>query len=216
MQLQRHSLPLTPDVEYGPITEEVVGPFDVLGRLDELVSFTPWALPDLPESWGIGLIVGPSGSGKSLLIEELGGATPAPEWRDKHPIVEHFDPVDAGDRLAAVGLNDVPTWCRPYRVLSNGQKFRADLARQIGDGAIIDEFTSVVSRPVAMSASNALRRWVRTSGTSRIVVASCHTDVEEWLQPDWVIDTETGEFRHEKVERRRWTNETLTAQLKLL
>ena len=45
--------------------------------------------------------------------------------------------VDAGDfdavtgALAAVGLGTVPTWLRPYPVLSNGEKFRADLARLI-------------------------------------------------------------------------------------
>jgi hypothetical protein len=33
--------------------------------------------------------------------------------------------------LAAVGLASVPTWLRPYPVLSNGEKFRADLARLV-------------------------------------------------------------------------------------
>ena len=31
--------------------------------------------------------------------------------------------------LSAVGLGDVPAWLRPFNVLSNGEKFRAGLAR---------------------------------------------------------------------------------------
>jgi ABC-type ATPase with predicted acetyltransferase domain len=101
-------------------------------------------------------------------------------------------------------LNDVPTWCRPYTVLSNGQQFRADLARQIGDRAIIDEFTSVVSRPVAMSTCHGLRRWVDHHDVRCMVVASCHHDIEEWLRPDWVIDTDHGVFREGPAGRRTW------------
>ena len=51
--------------------------------------------------------------------------------------------------LAAVGLGSVPTWLRPYHVLSNGERFRADLARIIAEAPekiLVDEFTSVVDR----------------------------------------------------------------------
>ena len=196
MRMQRQSTALTTTVTYGPITEQVVGPFDVIHRYEELVSFTPWECPGLPESWGIGLIVGASGSGKSLLLQQyFGGPTKMPRWRPTRPIVEHFTATDAADRFAAVGLNDVPTWLRPYHVLSTGQQFRADLARLIGNGAIIDEYTSVVSRPVAMSTSRALSRWVKATGTTGIVLASCHRDIEPWLHPDWTIDTDRGTFR---------------------
>ena len=50
---------------------------------------------------------------------------------------------------AQVGLGDVPTWLRPYRVLSTGQQFRANLARVLCEAparVVIDEFTSVVDR----------------------------------------------------------------------
>src|SRR5262245_6402655 len=33
--------------------------------------------------------------------------------------------------LTAVGLGSVPTWLKPYQVLSTGEKFRADLARAL-------------------------------------------------------------------------------------
>jgi hypothetical protein len=40
-----------------------------------------------------------------------------------------FDAVTAA--LAAVGLGTVPAWLRPFPLLSNGEKFRANLARAI-------------------------------------------------------------------------------------
>jgi ABC-type ATPase with predicted acetyltransferase domain len=192
-----------PHVEIGPITKEVVGPFDVLERADHLAGFTPWERPTIDGQWSIGLIVGASGSGKSLLLREF--ATPTtPSWDESQPIAEHFDPADAAARFSAVGLNDVPTWIRPYQVLSTGQKFRADLARVIGDHAVVDEFTSVVSRPVAQSACAALRRWATANKVTGMVFASCHHDVERWLEPDWIIDTDEGVFRRGVSTRRRW------------
>lgn len=168
-------------------------------RLAELVAFHPFKRPELPASWGIGLIVGASGTGKSLLLREF-GAEVRLRW-DSRPIIEYFD---SPERLAAVGLNDVPTWCRPYSALSTGQRFRADLARRLKPDAVVDEYTSVVSRPVAMSASRALRRYVDKSGLSGLVLATCHHDVEAWLVPDWVIDTDGGLLRASGATRRTW------------
>ena len=61
----------------------------------------------------------------------------------------NFDnPQEAITKLTSVGLNSVPTWTKPYCVLSNGEKFRADLARRIKDNAVIDEFKSVSKEPI--------------------------------------------------------------------
>ena len=51
-----------------------------------------------------------------------------------------------------MGLGSVPAWLRPYHVLSNGERFRADLARLIAERparAVVDEFSSVVDRQIA-------------------------------------------------------------------
>jgi GNAT superfamily N-acetyltransferase len=82
----------------------------------------------------------------------------------------------------------------PYDKLSNGEQFRCDLARQLKDNALIDEYTSVVNRDVAHSTSNAFRRYVNKNNLKGIVIASCHYDILEWLRPDWVFDTFTGNF----------------------
>jgi ABC-type ATPase with predicted acetyltransferase domain len=108
-------------------------------------------------------------------------------------IVSHFNnPEDAIDKLSAVGLNSVPSWYKPYHVLSTGEKFRADLARKLRDGAVIDEFTSVVDRNVAKAASVAMSKHIKRTGLSNIVIVTCHRDILDWLEPDWVIDTDTG------------------------
>jgi ABC-type ATPase with predicted acetyltransferase domain len=100
----------------------------------------------------------------------------------------------ASERFYAVGLNSVPVWRLPYVVLSNGQKFRADLARRLDNDGVVDEFTSVVDRNVAVAASKAIDTWARRTATRRLVFASCHRDVIPWLRPDWMIDTDAGEF----------------------
>jgi ABC-type ATPase with predicted acetyltransferase domain len=93
-----------------------------------------------------------------------------------------------------VGLNSIPSWYKPYAVLSNGERFRADLARKIEDGAVIDEFTSVVDRNVAKAASVALSKYIRKNNIKNVVLSTCHRDILEWLEPDWVIDTDLGEY----------------------
>ena len=179
-------------VDVDPITTAATTPFDYTFTGE--TSFQPAAMPPLPDTFGIGLIVGASGTGKSTLLDAFGTPT-MPEWESRASIASHFaDADDATARLTAVGLSSVPTWCKPYHVLSNGEKFRADLARVIGDGAIIDEFTSVVDRNVAQAASKALRRWVNKHDNAGIVIATCHRDVIPWLEPDWIIDTDAQAY----------------------
>lgn len=201
--LERAAEPLVADVEYDEITAAAVKPFDL--EPDQHLGFYPWVLPELPGDFTIGVIVGASGSGKSVLLRSFGGETPV-SWEPRRSIASHFrDAEDASEKFYAVGLNTVPVWRLPYNVLSNGQQFRADLARRLGDDAVVDEFTSVVDRNVAVAASNAVRAWASRSGAKRMVFATCHRDVVPWLRPDWVIDTDAGEVTiGETVERPIW------------
>jgi hypothetical protein len=60
--------------------------------------------------------------------------------------------------------------------------------------SIIDEFTSVVDRQVAKATSISLSKYIKNNDVNNIILSTCHRDILEWLQPDWVIDTDTGEF----------------------
>jgi hypothetical protein len=154
--------------------------------------FEGWEKPMIPSDFSIGLILGPSGSGKSLLLKMFGQEKEI-VWNPEKAVVSHFSaPSDAIDRLMAVGLNSIPSWCRPFHVLSNGEQFRAGLARKLENGAVVDEFTSVIDRNVAKAASVAMRRYVDRTGLKNIVLASCHYDILEWLRPDWYFDTVDG------------------------
>ena len=163
---------------------------------------------DLPmgdATWKIGVIVGPSGSGKTslgrLLWPGVGIYNGDAGWPAGKPIVDAIAPAGSFDdvtgALAAVGLGSVPAWLRPYEALSNGEKFRAGLARLIAEGAqrvVIDEFTSVVDRQIAKVGAGAFSKsWKR--GTGQAVLLSCHYDVLDWLEPDWVFDTRTGQLQ---------------------
>lgn len=151
---------------------------------------------EIPDGeWALGLIVGASGSGKSSLLRQHFGQPSPPEWSSGKAVASHFDSAeDAIEKLTAVGLSSIPSWCKPYHVLSTGEKFRADLARGLQSRAVFDEFTSVVDRTVAAAASRSVSRYVRKQGLSKVVLVSCHRDIIQWLEPDWIFDTDLGSF----------------------
>jgi len=191
---------LSCSVRVDAITTELAAAFDYpfTGRS----TFEPPEMPPVPEDFGIGLIVGPSGSGKSTLLRRFGSET-AVDWNPNLAVCSHFqDADDARARLSGVGFNSIPAWMRPYHVLSTGERFRADLARRLQVGAVVDEFTSVVDRTVAKSCAASIRRYVDAQRLSRVVFASCHYDVAEWLLPDWTFDTLNGRLTVGRLERR--------------
>lgn len=154
--------------------------------------------------WQIGLIIGPSGSGKTTLARELFPKMrfhEGFEWPQDKALVDGFDAaLDAKDicgALNSVGFSSPPSWLKPFRVLSNGQKFRAELARVLlssGEGCVFDEFTSVVDRDVAKIGSAAVAKMIRKKGKPPFVAVSCHYDVTDWLDPDWIFDVERMAF----------------------
>jgi len=165
---------------------------------------------DLPiddGDWSVGVVVGPSGSGKSSIGAKF-GQNYAPSWPKNIPVIDAIAPD--GDfnavtgALSAVGLGSVPTWLRPFQVLSNGEQFRATLARLVSEApalAVVDEFSSVVDRQIAKVGAGAFSKaWRRTGG--KAVLLSCHYDVLDWIEPDWVFDTASGVFERGCLWRR--------------
>ena len=35
---------------------------------------------------------------------------------------------------------------------------------------------------------------IKNNELENIVLSTCHRDILEWLEPDWVLDTDTGEL----------------------
>ena len=180
---------------------------------------------DNSHSWSIGCIVGPSGSGKSAIAKHLFAqyydCGSSNNWDSDKAIIDNFGDLPIKtitSMLTVVGFSSPPSWIKPYSVLSNGEKFRCDLARALLKGGLVvfDEYTSVVDRNVAKIASAALAKCIRrqretandsaavcglqsavTKLPRRFVAVTCHYDILDWLEPDWVLDTAIG-----KVSRR--------------
>ena len=194
-KLEKESEPLICSVNKDEFISATETAFDC--RFDGTSKFYPWKFPKkLPKSFKLGVIVGSSGSGKSTLLRHF-GSEENPIWESKKAVISHFDTPDNGvNRLSSVGFNSIPSWYKPYDVLSNGEKFRADLARKLKTGAVIDEYTSVVDRNVAKAASVALSKYIKSNDIENVVLSTCHYDIIDWLEPDWVLNTDTGELLH--------------------
>lgn len=161
---------------------------------------------DLSGDWSIGVVVGPSGSGKSSIGKVIFGENLIHDytkgWSYDRPIIDEIAPKgdfnEVTGALANVGLGDVPAWLRPFNVLSNGEQFRAGLARLIcekPEKVVVDEFTSVIDRQIAKIGSQAFQKaWRRTNPNGKVVLLTPHYDILDWVQPDWVFDTKTKSF----------------------
>jgi ABC-type lipoprotein export system ATPase subunit len=194
-----------------PRVLQLEGIFDL--RAEQAASLS-WQvhLPLEEKPWNIGLIVGPSGCGKSTVARKLWpeetarGAAFA--WPADRALIDAFPEAlsikDITELLSSVGFSSPPAWLRPYHVLSTGQQFRVTLARLLAESpglAVLDEYTSVVDRTVARIGSAALAKTVRRRG-QRFIAVTCHSDVEDWLQPDWVYQPETDAFTWRLLRRR--------------
>lgn len=148
-----------------------------------------------PQEFNIGIIVGNSGTGKTSIIKEFFVQPEKPNWNPEISIASHFSSFEeACEKLFAVGLSSVPTLCKPYHVLSNGEKYRAYMSRVLKDNAVVDEFTSVVNRETAYAISVSVSKYIKRKNIQKVVFASCHFDIIEWLEPDWVFNTNSNEF----------------------
>lgn len=191
-------------------TEFVYNSYDIQNKEKSIVEVPMVNLEELAQiSWNLGLIIGNSGSGKSTILKRL-GTLKTPKYDPSKCVISQFQNMDEKsvcDLFYSVGLSSVPCWLRKPQELSNGEKARLDICWHIanaedGETILIDEWTSVVNRDVAKSMSFALQRYVRQKNL-KIIVASCHYDIIEWLQPDWVYNLnkqdENGETEIEQL-----------------
>jgi ABC-type nitrate/sulfonate/bicarbonate transport system ATPase subunit len=199
---------VTSDVSNTARARQVEAMFDV-PRSEKSTLTWQMDAPLHERPWSIGLITGPSGAGKSTIARSMFGDSyhPALTW-DAKSVIDDFDPSNGVEAItqacASVGFNTIPAWLRPHRVLSNGEQFRVDLARrllELPSPIVVDEFTSVVDRQVAKIGSHAVAKLVRRSN-KQFVAVSCHDDIIDWLQPDWVLCPAERTFRWRSVQPR--------------
>lgn len=180
-------------------TKSVIGAFDL--DINKFGEHFTGNIDIEGKEWNVGLIVGGSGTGKTTIAREVFGehiycGMPHTEQSVIDDMPKGATMQEIEKMFTSVGFASPPNWLRPYNVLSNGEKMRCDLAYALlnGDDLVVyDEFTSVVNRQVAKASSFAISKCVRRNNR-KFVAVSCHDDIIDWLEPDWIYNTDTKRF----------------------
>ncbi len=190
-------------------TAKVAGMFDVPvgNKLEKTWSVSA---PYEEKNWNVGLIIGSSGCGKTTIGKKLfgeGAYHSGFDWTKRRPFIDDFpeniDVKDIISALSSVGFSSPPSWLLPFDSLSNGQKFRTELARLLleeREVVVVDEFTSIVDRTVAKITSSAVSKAVKRKN-KKFVALSCHYDIKDWLEPDWVYEVTGNLFKWVRLRR---------------
>jgi ABC-type transport system involved in cytochrome c biogenesis ATPase subunit len=162
------------------------------------------------------LICGPSGAGKttllSLLMRRLVDPCSRPEGfsgtidvpgattvrtlgplTSSRPLVNSLGRVSFEHALFALnvsGLAEAHLYVKRFRELSNGQRYRAMVARLIASEAdiwVADEFCATLDPITANVVSRNLRRCAKELGVTAILAAASWTDFIHELRPDTVV-----------------------------
>lgn len=196
------------DVDLSIRARQVCGMFDCPPQKKQTLRWQA-ELPLDKQPWSIGMIVGPSGCGKTVCARSLFPKEYAAKFKwQGETVIDSFSPKHSVEAIStalnSVGFSTIPAWLRPHAVLSNGEQFRADIARRLLEQSgviVVDEFTSVVDRQVACTACHAVQKFVRKN-QRQLVAVSCHRDIIDWLQPDWIFEPAERLFRWRSLQRR--------------
>ena len=164
------------------------------------------SLPIEQDDWQIGVIVGRSGSGKSSIAKQLFPDAYITGFEYLHHCIlddfpEGIETTEITRLLCSVGFASPPDWLKAYNCLSQGEKMRVDIARALllpQKTVVFDEFTSVVDRDVTKIASCAISKAIKRQSGKKFIAVTCHYDVVDWLEPDWVFCTDTMQFERKK------------------
>ena len=146
-------------------------------------------------------LTGMSGSGKSSLLNEFkkiySFKEPEIDTETNLPIIDTIgkDVDEALYLLNLVGLGEAFLYVKPYKLLSDGQKYRYKIAKIIESGQkvwCIDEFCSFLDRTTAKIVSYNVQKIARKLGV-KVIVATAHNDLQAYLQADYVFDFGMGE-----------------------
>lgn len=164
-------------------------------------------IPIEGEKWQIGVIVGRSGTGKTSIAKQLFSKEYIRGFEyTSYTVLDDFPenvPVNEITKaLCNVGFASPPDWLKSYKHLSQGEKMRVDIARALclqQQLIVFDEFTSVVDREIAKVSAYAIAKAVRRT-SKQFIAVTCHYDIIDWLEPDWIFCTNDMTFSKKKDE----------------
>jgi hypothetical protein len=173
--------------------ESIFDKYDLV-EVDESIT-----IPSKPEK-GLTIVVGGSGTGKSTILRKWGMVDDR-NLCEATPIYKMFASEEVAEKfLIAAGLRSIPCWKRTLPEVSNGERHRAEVALELSRGGLfIDEFSSLVDRDTARALCCSLNKL-----NLDITVATCHSDILEWLNHDNVYSTDScqwldrGSLRHDR------------------
>ena len=152
------------------------------------------------------LIVGHSGSGKSLLLarlaKELKAATP--QFQENKPCVDHFKNLNLNEALALFarcGLSDVYFILRTPAELSDGQRARFALATLLASNAdfvAVDRFLEDLDEDCKRVVGYLFAREIKERG--KVLLAATHTEPPGF---PWTVRVTMREFQKPDIEMQR-------------
>lgn len=168
------------------------------------------------ENWNVCVILGPSGTGKTTSLKRFGDPSDI-EINPNVPVIDLTgDPDTLIPMFRKCGFGSVPSWCLPYYKLSNGERYRVQIALKLlrGDNPVIlDEFGSYLDGPSAVFLASLVKKLAKTTGR-KFLIASLNPVIAQELEPDELIELGVPSIRRslrrervlqiQRVSRNAW------------
>ena len=217
IRLSRLSIRATYTIPETKSTKIIMNAFGLTG--DTVSSDIVQELAMTASNGNIILVVGSSGSGKSLLLRALdpdktldgnlsvtrhGSLNYSAGWlrplRDDIPVfealAEHHTPSKAFIALSRVGLSEALAFIKPFWMLSRGQQYRAMIAELLlrdEEVWLLDEFCSDLDPLTAKIVAHNLRKQIIATGRVAIIAAANHAHYLDALRPSRVLLLRSGD-----------------------
>lgn len=148
----------------------------------------------IPNDFTVLYITGESGSGKTTILNKYAESRGYKMYQmsDEEKNTPLFmlgdNWMNTIRTLTSVGISDAVLWMNTFNELSDSQQARCLIAFNMmkTDVVVVDEFLSTLDRETALPVAYSVQKAIRKAH-KRLIVATAHMDLENYLMPDVVI-----------------------------